>query len=190
MDNATFEELEPQLPARDDVIFQTWREALSTLSDVPATFRDAMPIPSDARRMHDIQVLCSPITPLPLKCNAAVIAEHRVLIAEIERIPVGFVLASVSESHSPISIQVVSVVPEVRGRGIGFELLSGATALEPNRNIALATQGENLAARAMNEKFAASIGAIVHPVKLGVYPDELLGFSRGQGYRTWEVRRG
>lgn len=41
MDDATFEELEPKLRARDDVFYQQWRGALSTLSDASATLRQA-----------------------------------------------------------------------------------------------------------------------------------------------------
>lgn len=189
MENATFEELEPKLRARDDVIYQTWREALSTLSDAPATLRQAVPTPADARRMRDIQLACEPITPLPLRDNAAAISANHVLIAEIEGVPVGFVLASLSQKHSPLFVQVVAVVPEAQYRGIGLQLLSAAAEVEPHRNIALATQQTNLAAHAMNAKFADSIGASIHRVNLGVYPDKLLGIPRGLGYRAWEIKR-
>ena len=101
MDNATFEELEPKLRARDDVFYQRWQESLSTLSDAPATLRGALPTPADARRVRNIQLACVPITPLALRDNATAISAHHVLIAEIDRVPVGFVLASLSEKHSP-----------------------------------------------------------------------------------------
>lgn len=190
MESATFEELEPQLRARDDVIWQSWTGALSTLSDAPATVREAVPMPADARRMRDIQLACVPITPLALRDNAATISEHRVLISEIERVPVGFVLASIAEEHSPLFVRVVAVVPEAQRRGIGLQLLSAAAALEPHRNIAVATQETNFAAHAMKNRFAASIGSSAHRVRLGVYPDKLLGIPRGEGYRAWELKRG
>lgn len=190
MDKATFEELEPKLWAREDVIYQKWRAALRSLAGAPATLREALPTAADARRMRDIQLTCVPITPMPLRDNAATISEHRVLIAEIERVPVGFVLASLGPEPSPLFVQVVAVVPEAQRRGIGLQLLSAAAALDPQRNIALATQETNLAAQAMNNRFAGSMAASIHRVNLGVYPDKYLGIRRGQGYRVWEITRG
>lgn len=190
IDNATFDELEPKIPAQRDTVYTAWREALSTLSDEPATLREALPTPADSRRMRDIQVACAPITPLMLRDNAAAIAANHVLIADIAGIPVGFVLASISEKHSPLFVQVVAVVSEAQRRGIGLQLLSAAAELEPHRDIALATQKTNLAAHAMDKRFAESIGASIHRVNLGVYPDKLLGIPRGQGYRVWRIKRG
>ncbi|UUX59880.1 GNAT family N-acetyltransferase [Glutamicibacter halophytocola] len=189
MDVASFEELEPKLRARDDAFYQRWCEALSTLSDAPASIREAVPTPADARRMRDMQLVCEPITPLGIRRNATTLSEDRVFIAEIERVPVGFALAAISEKHAPLFMQVVAVVPQAQQRGIGLQLLRAATETEPDRNIALATQSTNFAAHAMNRRFAASIGASIQRVNLGVYPDSYLGISRGQGYRAWEIRR-
>lgn len=130
-----------------------------------------------------------PITPLTLGKNVAAIQDHHVLIAEIERVPVGFVLAALAEKHTPLFVRVVAVAPEAQQRGIGLQLLCAAAQIEPNRNIVLATQKTNFAAHAMNKRFAAAIGASIHPVKLGVYPDNYLGIRRGLGYRAWEIRR-
>lgn len=139
--------------------------------------------------MRNIQLACVPITPLALRENATAIAAHHVLIAEVDRVPVGFVLASLSEKHPPLFAQVVAVVQEAQRRGIGLQLLSAVAQIEPQRDLALATQETNFVARAMNEKFADVIGASIHRVKLGVYPDKLLGIPRGQGYRAWEIKR-
>ncbi|WDF33724.1 GNAT family N-acetyltransferase [Arthrobacter agilis] len=190
MDKASFEELEPKIWARHDVIYQNWCAALLSLADAPATVREALPTAADARRMRDIQLACVPITPMPLRDNAATISGHRVLIAEIERVHVGFVLASLGPEPSPLFVQVVAVVSEAQRRGIGQQLLSAAAALEPQRNIVLATQETNLAAHALNKRFADSMAASIHKVNLGVYPNKYLGIRRGQGYRVWEIERG
>lgn len=140
--------------------------------------------------MRDIQLACAPITPLGLRRNATTISEDSVFIAEIDRVPVGFVLAALSERHAPLFVQVVAVVPEAQRRGIGQKLLSAAVSVAPERNIVLATQETNVAAHAMNRKFAASIGASIHRLNLGVYPDDYLGIPRSLGYRAWEIKRG
>lgn len=104
LETATFEELEPKLRARDDVVYQSWRSELSALSDAPVSLRGATPTPADAQRMRDIQLACAPITPLGLRKNSTTISEDTIFIAEIDRVPVGFVLASLSERHAPLFV--------------------------------------------------------------------------------------
>ncbi|WP_457967592.1 GNAT family N-acetyltransferase [Arthrobacter sp. D1-29] len=65
-------------------------------------------------------------------------------MAEIERVHVCVVLASLGPEPSPLLVQVVAVVPEAQRRGIGQQLLSAAAAVEPQRNIAMATQEPTL----------------------------------------------
>ncbi|MGP5015722.1 GNAT family N-acetyltransferase [Glutamicibacter ardleyensis] len=86
-------------------------------------------------------------------------------------------------------IQIVAVVPEARGRGIGLALLTAAADREPRRNIALATQDDNFAVRSLNAKFEKSIDASIGRVRLDTYRDSDLGIQRGKDYRPWVIQR-
>lgn len=118
------------------------------------------------------------------------IAEKLVLLAEIDEVHVGFcVLLRTQENSAPLFVQVVGVAPEAQRRGAALALLTAATASEPLRDIALATQDSNTAARALNEQFARSIDSSIERVSLGTYRDRDLGIRRGMGYRVWAIRR-
>lgn len=118
------------------------------------------------------------------------IAERVVLLAEIDEVHVGFcVLLRTQEDSAPLFVQVVGVAPEAQRRGAALALLTAVTASEPLRDIALATQDSNIAARALNERFARSIGSSIGRVPLGTYRDRDLGIGRGMGYRVWVIRR-
>ncbi|MFF5794506.1 GNAT family N-acetyltransferase [Paeniglutamicibacter sp. NPDC012692] len=125
-----------------------------------------------------------------MKKNASTVTERLVLLAEIGGVHVGFCVSSPGPQDSdPLFIQIVAVVPEAQRRGIGLALLTKAAEREPLRNIALATQDDNGEARALNVKFAKSIGASIGRVNLGTYPDKDLGIRRGMGYRAWLIQR-
>ena len=59
----------------------------------------------------------------------------------------------------PIFVQLVGVVTEARRLGAGLALLTATAERDPLRDIAMATLDENIQARALNERFAGSIGA-------------------------------
>lgn len=140
--------------------------------------------------MRDMQTVCESITVLSLSTNAQTIKDRLVLFAEIESVHVGFCVASPGmKTSDPMFVQVVAVVPAAQRRGIGRELLAAAASTEPERDIVFATQESNLAAHAMNARFAGELGATLERVNLGVYPDRYLGIQRGQGYRAWRVKR-
>lgn len=118
------------------------------------------------------------------------IAQQRVLTAEIDDVHVGFCVSRPGATVSdPLFVQIVAVVPQERRRGVGQALLAASAEREPSRDIALATQDSNVAARALNERFARSIGADLGRVRLGTYLDRDLGIRRGMGHRAWVVRR-
>ena len=118
------------------------------------------------------------------------IAEQVVLLAEIDGIHIGFCVSLRSSKDSdPLFIQVIGVAPEAQRRGVGLALLTAAAEREPQRDIALATQDSNTAARALNERFASSIDSSIRRVSLGTYRDRDLGILRGLGYRAWGIRR-
>lgn len=189
----SFEELEPRLPARADVVFQAWREALSRLPDAAVSIRRADPTPADSRRLRDLQVACEPITPQMLRDNAKSIAEAHVFLAEIERVPVGFIQVAIDEAHPVLFAQAVGVVPKAQGRGIGRRLLTTAASCAPERPIVLATRETNAAAHALLNGFAASTGATVLQVSRGTYPDALAAVptdsDEAEAYGLWEIKR-
>ncbi|NQX10379.1 GNAT family N-acetyltransferase [Microbacteriaceae bacterium VKM Ac-2855] len=118
------------------------------------------------------------------------ISDRHVLLAEIDGIHVGFCVSFPGpESSDPLYIQVVGVVPEAQRRGVGLALLTAAAEHEPRPNIVLATQNENLGARALNARFAKSIGASIARVPLSGYRHNDLGIPRGAGYHAWLIQR-
>lgn len=185
-----FAAFESTLPVSRDERLLRWQNEVTSLTSSKVSIRTAAPTPEDARRMWDMQLLCEPITVLSLHTNAQTINDRLVLFGEIEGVHVGFCIASPGTNASdPMFVQVVAVVPDVQGRGIGRELLATAAAAEPERDIVFATQESNLAAHAMNARFASELGATLERVNLGVFPDRHLGIQRGHGYRAWRVKR-
>ena len=140
--------------------------------------------------MRHLQIACSPISVLSVQQNISTIADRRVLFAEMDQTHVGFCVSHASAiGPGPLYIQVVGVVTEAQRSGTGVALLIAAAEYEPGRDIVLATQDSNAAARAMNERFATSIDASIERIALGTFPDRDLGISRGLGYRSWIIRR-
>ena len=140
--------------------------------------------------MRYMQGACKPITVQSAFDNDKTIAEQRVLFAMIGETPVGFCVSMTGTTElDPVFIQLVGVVEAARGSGIGTALMLAVAEQAPHRTIAFATQDDNLAARRMNESFAASIGAELRQVNLGTYKDKNLGIRRGLGYRCWTIQR-
>ncbi|MDJ0318353.1 GNAT family N-acetyltransferase [Arthrobacter antibioticus] len=180
---------EPALFDRDPR-YDAWLEQLASLPSAEVFIRKAQLTPPDGRRLKDLQFQCEPITVQSVRNNVAQIAERRVLLAEIRGVHIGFCVSATGPDQSdPLFIQQVGVVPAAQGRGIGLALLTAAAKQDPLRNIALATQDSNIAARALNENFAEAIGASIKRIRLGLYPDRDLGITRGLGYRLWFIQR-
>lgn len=140
--------------------------------------------------MRYLQVACEPLVVQSAASNDKTIAEQRVFFAMIGATQVGVCVSLIGTAASdPVFIQAVGVVGTARGRGIGLALMRTAAEQAPHRPIAFATQNDNLAARRMNERFAASIGAELRRVNLGTFKDEDLGIKRGLGYRSWTIER-
>jgi GNAT superfamily N-acetyltransferase len=152
--------------------------------------REASADATDGRRVRDLQFACEPIFVRSERENVSMIAQKHVLLAEIEKVHVGFCVSHPGAGVSgPLFVQVVAVAPPAQRRGVGMALLVAAAAREPHRDIALATQDSNVAGRALIERFARSLGAHIERVRLGTYRDGDLGIKRGVGYRAWAIRR-
>ena len=185
-----YEALEPTFSLSRDPEFLRWASRSAALSSSAVSIRQATAVARDGRRMKDLQAVCSPISVRSVRENVATIIERRVLIAEIDDIHVGFCVSSLGlEDCDPMFFQVVAVAPDAQRRGVGLALLTAAAEREPRRDIALATQNDNVAARSLNEKFARSIGASIRKVTLSTYRDCDLGIQRGLGYRAWAIQR-
>lgn len=185
-----YEGLEPPFGLSRDPEFLSWASRVSAISSSAVSIRQATAVPLDGRRMKDLQFVCPPIAVQGVRKNVSTIVERLVLVAEIDDIHVGFCVSSPGVQDSdPLFVQVVAVAPDVQGRGAGLALLTAAAQREPRRDIALATQPDNVAARSMNEKFAVSIGARIRKINLGSYRDSDLGIQRGLGYRAWVIQR-
>lgn len=185
-----FDAYESPHPFRVDPDLVEWRQRLTVLSASEISIRSALPNPRDARRVWDLQLDCPPITVTSLKLNASIAAEHVVLVAEIDGLHVGFCVSSTGERLTdPLFVQVVGVAPAAQRRGVGVALLTAAAEREPGRDIALATQDSNAAARAMIERFARSVGGRLERVNLGTFRNGDLGIRKGEGYRSWVIRR-
>jgi GNAT superfamily N-acetyltransferase len=190
MSNHEYEELEPTLSRRGDPNFVKWTSQLTALSSSGVSIREATADAYDGRRMRDLQVVCSPISVQSVRNNASTIAECRVLLAEVDDVHIGFCVSALGLRNSdPLYIKVVAVAPDAQRRGAGMALLSAAAEQWPLRDIALATQNENAAARALIERFATSIGASIQRTRLDRYRDSDLGIQRGWGYRAWAIER-
>ncbi|QZQ53608.1 GNAT family N-acetyltransferase (plasmid) [Curtobacterium sp. TC1] len=179
----------PLHPAFDPSL-AAWLTSLEELTSSEFTIREATAGSADARWLRYMQGACEPIDPQPESENDKTIAGQLVLFAMVGQTPVGFCVSMTDTAASdPMFIQTVGVVGTARGRGIGLALMHAVAEQAPDRNIALATQNDNLAARRMNERFAASIGAELRRLNLGTYNDDNLGIRRGLGYRAWTIDR-
>lgn len=184
------EEFEPAFLLHRDQRFEEWRGRLGVLSSSRVLIREASATAQDGRRVRDLQIVCSPISVRSVDDNVSMIAGRVVLIAEIDEVHVGFcVLLRTQDDSAPLFVQVVGVAPEAQRRGAALALLTAATASDPLRDTALATQDSNTAARALNEKLARSINSSIERVPLGTYRDRDLGIRRGMGYRVWGIQR-
>jgi len=188
-----YQTIEPTFPLSQDPEFLRWSTQLEALSAAVVSIREANQTAEDGRRMKDLQVVCCPISVRSVRENVSTIIERQVHIAEIDGVHVGFCVSSQGPKDSdPLFFQIVAVAPvapDAQRRGVGLSMFGAATAREPLRDIALATQDDNIAARSLNEKFARTIGATIQRVTLGTYRDRDLGIQRGLGYRAWIVRR-
>jgi GNAT superfamily N-acetyltransferase len=185
-----YKEFESPLPFRRDPDLDAWTRRLKRLPSAALVMREATATGQDGRRLWDLQFTCVPIVPQLIRENVSMISKRRVLIAEIDGVHVGFCMSSPgARKTDPLFVHVIAVVPEARRRGAGLALLTAAAERDSDRDIALATQDRNIAARALNERFALSIGAGIERVPLGTYPDRELGITRGIGYRSWLIRR-
>lgn len=185
-----YDAFEAAFPLRLDNAFNAWRAQLAELSSSLFSIRRAVANGPDGRRISDLQVVSSPITVRSVRDNVSMVGEKFVLLAEIDDVHVGFCVSvrSFRDSDS-VFVQVVAVAPEAQRRGVGLALLAAAAEREPRRDIVLATQDSNTAARALNERFAGTLGASIERVTLGTYRDRDLGIARGDGYRAWIIRR-
>jgi ribosomal protein S18 acetylase RimI-like enzyme len=185
-----YEAFDSPWPLGRDPKLAGWHHRLGTLSSSEVSIRDAQAVGQDGRRLWDLQLECSPITVRSVRDNVLMIAERRVLLAEIDEVHVGFCVSfSGPKGSDPLFIQLVGVAPAAQRRGVGLALLTAVAERAPRQVTALATRDENVAARALNERFADSIGASIRRVRLGTYRDHDLGITRGLGYRAWEIHR-
>ena len=185
-----FDALASPHPFRIDPELVSWRRRLTELESSVVAVRQALPDPRDARRVWDLQLDCPPISVSSLRHNASIAASSLVQIAEIDGIHVGFCVSLPGPKQSdPLFIQVIGVAPAAQRRGVAMELLAAAAGVEPHRDIALATQDGNVAARALIARFAQSTNSALDRVNLGTFRDRDLGIRRGMGYRVWRIRR-
>jgi GNAT superfamily N-acetyltransferase len=185
-----YKAFEPTFPPSRDPELVGWKKRLKTLSSSAFSIREATAVAQDGRRMQDLQGECSPISIQSVRENTATISEQLVLLAEIDRVHVGFCVSSPGfRDPDPMFIQIVAVAPDAQRRGVGLALLSAAAEREPRRDIVLATQDDNFAARSLNDQFAKSIGADIRRVNLKTYRKIDLGIPRGLGYRAWVIQR-
>ncbi|MPY12266.1 GNAT family N-acetyltransferase [Arthrobacter bussei] len=190
MSSDEYDAFEMSFPPNRDLKRIEWRRNLATLSSSDFSIREATMTASDARRVTDLQGACEPLSIRSVRDNASMISTQTVLIAEIDETHIGFCVSFPGlQEFDPLFIQVIGVVPEAQRRGLATALLHTAAEREPHRDIALATQDDNLAAQALNRRFAHSIGANIERLHLGTYRDHDLGIIRGMGYRAWIIQR-
>ncbi|WP_446724825.1 GNAT family N-acetyltransferase [Microbacterium sp. CFBP 13617] len=133
---------------------------------------------SESATIHDV------------KFNSASIREKTVVLADIGGCPVGFCQAVTGRSLSdPLFVQMIAVVPAARRRGVGLALLAAVASSEPARDIVMATLDGNVAARALNEGFARSLGLAIRRVPIRSYRRSEMGFGPGEKHRPWLIAR-
>jgi len=140
--------------------------------------------------MRWIQAECESTYIQSVEYNVSNIEQKLVLLARIGEQPVGFCLVFIGPKDSdPLFIQLVAVVPRARRRGVALALLNAAAAREPERNIALATLDDNVAALGLNAHFAESIGSNIRRVPVRMFRRSYLGFAKGESHRPWIIER-
>ncbi|MBG6185484.1 GNAT superfamily N-acetyltransferase [Arthrobacter sp. CAN_A214] len=170
--------------------FGAWKQELEALPPSEVLIREAEQTVRDGCWMRWMQADCESTYIHSVEDNVSKIGKHLVLLAEIADYPVGFccVLAGRTDSD-PLFIQLVAVVPSARRRGVGLSLLSAAAGWQPQRNIAMATLDDNVAARRLNERFAKSIGGNLQRVLVSRFRPSDLGFAPGEHHRPWMINR-
>lgn len=170
--------------------FGAWKQALEALPPSEVLIRKAEQTAQDGHWMRWIQADCESTNIHSVEHNMSKIGHQLVLLAEVVDYPVGFCCLLASGTNSdPLYIQLVAVVPSARRRGVGLALLSAAAGLHPERNIAMATIDDNVAARRLNERFAKSIGGNIQRVPVSRFRPSDLGFTRGERHRPWMIDR-
>ena len=170
--------------------FDAWKQQVEALPSSEILVRKAEATVQDGRWMRWMQANSESAYIHSVEDNMTKISQQLVLMAEIADHPVGFCCALVGRADSdPLFIQLLSVVPSAQRRGVGLALLRESAALQPQRNIAMATLDDNVAARNLNERFAQSIGASIQRVPLRRFRHSDLGFARGEGHRAWMIDR-
>jgi GNAT superfamily N-acetyltransferase len=191
MSSDEYEAFEMSFPPNRDSKHNEWRRQLASLSSSDFSIREAAMTASDARRVTDLQGACEPLGIRSVRDNASMISTQAVLIAEIDETHIGFCVSFPGPKESdPLFARVIGVVPDAQRRGVATALLHTAAKREPQRDIVLATQDDNLAAQTLNRRFAHSIGASIQRISLGTYRNQDLGITQGLGYRAWIIQRG
>ncbi|MFJ6272126.1 GNAT family N-acetyltransferase [Pseudarthrobacter oxydans] len=170
--------------------FGTWKQGVEALPPSEVLIREAERTEQDGRWMRWMQASCESTNIHSVEDNVSRIGQQFVLLAEIADHPVGFCCVLAGRTNSdPLFIQLVTVVPFVRRRGVGIALLNAAAEWQPQRNIAMATLDENVAAQRLNERLAQSIGGNIQRVPAGRFRPSDLGYSRGERHRPWMINR-
>ena len=140
--------------------------------------------------MRWVQAECESTTIQGVAFNVSTIEKKIVFLAEISDCTVGFCIALAGRTDSaPMFVQLVAIVPQARRRGAGFALLHAVASTEPHHDIVAATLDGNTAARALNERFAASLGASIRRVPIRSFRPSEMGFAPGENHRPWLIER-
>ena len=170
--------------------FGAWKQGLGALPSSEVVIREAEQTAQDGRWMRWMQADCESTNIQSVEYNVSKIERQLVLLAEIADYPVGFCCVLAGRTNSdPLFIQLVAVVPAARQRGVGLALLSAAAVRQPQRNIAMATLDDNVAARRLNERFAQSIRGNIQRVPVRRFRPSDLGFAQGEHHRPWMIDR-
>ncbi|MEW1812436.1 GNAT family N-acetyltransferase [Pseudarthrobacter phenanthrenivorans] len=170
--------------------FDEWKQELEVLPPAEVSVREAESTMQDGRWMRWIQAVCESTFIRSVEDNVSKIGQYHVLLAEMADQPVGFccVLAGRTD-FDPLFIHLVAVVPAARKQGVGLALLLAAARWQPQRNIAMATLDENIAAQRLNERLAQSIGGTIRRVPVKRFRRSDLGFAQGERHRPWLIER-
>ncbi|OZD39002.1 hypothetical protein CH252_31060 [Rhodococcus sp. 06-1477-1B] len=171
--------------------FDQWQGELKTIDAVGVRVRLAEPVPEDGKWMRWMQADSESATIQSVEFNVASITTKTVFLADVGGWPVGFCRAVAGRSLSdPLFVQMIAVVPAARRRGVGLALLAAAASSQPDRDVVMATLDDNTAARAMNERFARSLGLEIRRVPIRSYRRSEMGLGPGEKHRPWLIERG